>query len=567
MITNEYTMDPVKYNNLNQAQKLYVGVDNLHEKVLPKGTLIVALSGPKDWMVGNYFISIDQILNGNFNSIDLCQGVQVSPFYAKGMAPQFKTNARVYLLNEDIKVAWGETTQNPHFGTGGSIQYVVPNGKEMIISAINDTDRHNTQHGLIPINLNDFKADPRVSEEAKLQIEKIREVSSGRILDDGSIMLNNKEISMDAYEHIAIRTEIHELTSAYTCMLKEYNDGLKMHPLDIEGLKNLRHDIGQVKKDLDTAKFKFLDSSNYIGKNPNLLEGFSKEQREHLLNMGTCCPTSLNEMMEYLEKRGESLEKGFNEHEKKELGIVDKENWASIESDLKMEKAINIAYQNYSAIDPYGIIPRELLFVPQKHIAMELEAKRNMFCYLKGKDDMLGVLDNEKDDKIKEFIKSEIDSIDKYISKFEKDLSHLRNIVGDIPSMKYDNIIKYLFHKIGEKYGDIKGNRNFSTDSSMEDRIDRNNNEIIKEVKNYLSGEKGGKMKDLERLCNIRDFCDISKDIASLKELNKGSNTIKNSADICKKISELKKIQFSYIKNSIDKDLHVGKNNNNKMVI
>ncbi len=54
-IENAYTHDPIKFNNLSQARKVYAGIDSLESPVLPKDTIISTLSGPERSMLGDYF--------------------------------------------------------------------------------------------------------------------------------------------------------------------------------------------------------------------------------------------------------------------------------------------------------------------------------------------------------------------------------------------------------------------------------------------------------------------------------------------------------------------------------
>ncbi len=142
---NAYTYDPIKFNNLNQAQLIYVGVDSLDSPTLAKGKIIVALSGPEKWMIGSYYTDYEELLKNDLDSVKLCQGVQVVPFFDKNvmLLPQYKTNARLYVLNEDINAAVGDTTENSHFGPGGLQQYAIPNGREMINAANEDKEIYN----------------------------------------------------------------------------------------------------------------------------------------------------------------------------------------------------------------------------------------------------------------------------------------------------------------------------------------------------------------------------------------------------------------------------------------
>lgn len=202
LITNAYTYNPIEFNNLNQAQIGYAGIDSIQESILPKGTIITALEGPQGGFGGNYFITPNELRENNLDSIKLCQGVQVAPYQQDKSSPcQYKTNARLYVLNEDTMVAKGNTTENTHYGIGELEQIVVPNGKNMIKDAYEDNS-YNSNHTIIPLDLNNFQDDPRLSLETKEQLNDIRSEFSNNICDDGSILLNNKDLSKEAYKAI-----------------------------------------------------------------------------------------------------------------------------------------------------------------------------------------------------------------------------------------------------------------------------------------------------------------------------------------------------------------------------
>ncbi len=524
MLTNNaYTYDPIKFNNLNQAQLIYVGVDSLDSPTLAKGKIIVALSGPEKWMIGSYYTDYEELLKNDLDSVKLCQGVQVVPFFDKNvmLLPQYKTNARLYVLNEDINAAVGDTTENSHFGPGGLQQYAIPNGREMINAANEDKELYNPKHSIIPIDFNTFQTDPRLSEEIKKELQQIKASVTGNISPkDGSIELKNKEISREAYDLIKTRTSIHIMTAKYNCLMKEYTDELQKNDWNLENMKVLKRDVDEVYNDLDYLKFKFTQKCNEFQKNPELLKEFTKEQQEHLLNVDTCCSQKTYEFKNYLEKKTAYWEGKLEASEKQQLGISSENKAIDHDENSKVEKSLNKMYENYSAVDPHGIVNRKLIFAP-KHLAQEqLLLKEKLFYCLKSKDDLITLSSKTKDEKVRRYCSQQINQIDKQINKYQDAVNASAELIGELESTLYDHKIEYLLNKTqlttiesGEKF------RGITVNTEAESNIEEMYKDSMKKFESGLT-DPIDKYADMQKINDIGKFYDLSQEIEKFEKIS-----------------------------------------------
>ena len=102
----KYKEDPVLFSKTFQGQRNYVGVDSLEKATLKKGDLIVALEIPNGG--GNYFIKVEDLQKYKLNVTDMCQGVQVAPWYNNNRDQNpnkialYKPTARVIVTDKNI---------------------------------------------------------------------------------------------------------------------------------------------------------------------------------------------------------------------------------------------------------------------------------------------------------------------------------------------------------------------------------------------------------------------------------------------------------------------------------
>ncbi|HOL11045.1 MAG TPA: hypothetical protein PLH87_13035 [Bacillota bacterium] len=443
-IVSELTDKPREFHDLCQNQKFYIGNDEIKEIEYPKGTIIVALAGPEPEHIGYYFTNIEALIKSNFDSNSLCQGVQVHPYYDPRYTktPQYKTDARFYVLNEPVKVAVGEVTNNFHYGKGGLLQYAIPNSKDMILNNLKDSYKYNPDHTIIPVNLNDFELDPRLTTETKKELDVVREkaIQAGCLISgNGSIKLNNIEISKHAYLVIKFREKLHESFVRINCLKKEYVDELtkKSNERNLDKIK-------EVKDQLDWA----YSSSNCAYRNfENLkqgldvsihLQGFNKENQEYLLDATTSIPPTTREIGRYLDERINYLERSLSTHERDYLGL--NPNGKSAEfidpKNPQDEARVQQYYQKYAIFEP-NYLNRKLVFPPKESRYKVTEAKRRLLSQFKTKEDLQQFLGNLKVRKQEGIVYrrkySEYSALKKEIEATAKEIDSLS---GNIPKFK-----------------------------------------------------------------------------------------------------------------------------------
>lgn len=528
IIENEYTNEPVKYNALSQTQRYYSGWDSLNIRELAKGQIIAALTGPESTMIGDYYTEYEKLFEKDLDSVKLCQGVQVRPFYNKesDTQPQYKTNARIYVVNENVSAAYGDTTENSHFGIGGLPQLAIPNGKAILMAAIKDEQIYNPKHTLIPIDLNTFRADPRLSPELKEKLQHIKEKAGSNICaEDGSIRLENTEISRSAYKLINARMNLHVNIAKYNCLMKEYTDELQKGTRDLERMRALKKDIASIHEDISDSKYKLNQDCNKLKKNPELMKEFTKEQQAHLLNVDTCSPKATIELTEYLKRKATFLEDNLEGEEKEQLNIKvldDKKQSKGFERSGEKEKALERMYEGYSAVDPYSIVKRELVFAPY-HLAQEqILLKEKQFCYLKCKDDLMTLMDNTGDKEVKGYCKQQIHEISKILDVYDRQIKESSKLIGKIDSLEYDDKLKYLSAKT--ELGSSNLRKEYSTGAVgkvMEAEINAAKETVHKKIEEYLSKaveERNGDLKDLGKAYKLNRFSDLGNKIEQLKQ-------------------------------------------------
>jgi len=134
-------------------------------------------------------MTLEDFKNSNLDSINLCQGLQVASYYDKrneNSQLQYKTNVRFYVTNEEILSAEGVISANTNYGKGGLQQIVVPNGSEMIKETYRN-DEHSLNDNIIPIDLNKFGNDERLSGKTKEELNSVKNKFLDNLSDDGSI--------------------------------------------------------------------------------------------------------------------------------------------------------------------------------------------------------------------------------------------------------------------------------------------------------------------------------------------------------------------------------------------
>jgi|GEM_PF-5063055 len=560
LIENQHTQDPVKFNNLFQAQSGYPGVDELKPVTLPKGTIIATLSGPKKEMVGYYFISYDEVLKHGPDSIELSQGTQVKPFFRKnsGISPQYKTNIRFYVLNEDIKAAVGDTTENPHWGTGGFKQIAIPNAKEMIIAANKDKEIYNPDHSIIPVDLNSFRSDTRLSEKTKEQLQRIVEYVGKENISsaDGSVILKNCEITEPVYNLLDLRARIHENTMKYNCLMKEYIDELKKKEKDLPSIRSIREEINNTAKDMSKLKRQFEKSCAILKQNPELTKGFSEKHKNHLFNVNTCCPQIAYDLKNYLSKKTEYLEYILDPSVRQMLDIPERTKVGFIEN-LQLETRADRMYDYYSAVDQYGIIYRKLIFAPRHLAQAQQSLKENLLISLKSKDDLLTLRHSSEDGKVKEYLSQKIIELDKYIEKFQSAVMGSEELIGKVSNPMLDNHIRYLRNKVQQQIsekGGILGPT--AVDREMEININKMNTEILNRMGTVpdhaqdLSGlhDFTNRRDFINSILEIKKFSEITNEINKVSIEMRAAGSIQSRANLATRLAQLNRQQADIMK-------------------
>jgi|GEM_PF-5649433 len=164
-----------------------------------------------------------------------------------------------------------------------------------------------------------------------------------------------------------MRTEIHELTAKNNCLLKEYTDELQKEDKDINYISKISNQISNNESKLNYKKYDFEKNCEYLSEKSSLLDGFTGEPKEHILNVGTCCPKETLEKSEYLKAKASDLEKNLSYDEKRLLSIEDdtsRDKLNNFRESTKLEESIKEDYENYTSLDPEGIVNRRLIYTP-----------------------------------------------------------------------------------------------------------------------------------------------------------------------------------------------------------
>ena len=121
--------DPVEIAKSSQGDFPYTGVDEYQNILLKKGDILFA---GEPFPTG-YMVSEKTITDVGNNATKLFEGVQVKPYYVRGMdSAEYRKIMGAYKFNEDINLATGITLSNPQFGPGGLTQYFVPDFQEAV---------------------------------------------------------------------------------------------------------------------------------------------------------------------------------------------------------------------------------------------------------------------------------------------------------------------------------------------------------------------------------------------------------------------------------------------------
>ncbi len=441
----KYQKDPELFSKTFQAQRGYIGVDTLKKATLKEGDLIVALEIPNGG--GNYFITVEDLQKYKLNVTDMCQGVQVSPFYNnnKDQNPKkialYKPTARVYYVAQDTEVAIGATTQNPQYGKGGLTQIVVPHGAVLTKEAYENKERMDLP--LRPINLADYRNDSILPNSVYERLEALEKEFSPYInKENGYLHLQNQELPKQVNEVIKTRTATHEGAAKINCALHDYEKELMRSDKDIDYLKELKEEIEEYKKDLSVLE-EDLDKKNAkVLSNPELLKTVSKEEQAHLLDSTTCIPSQVVEQEVYLEQKVAYLEQQLPAHEKALLGIKDKET--TFTQNPAMEQQISQMYGDITRDPDFDV--REFAGRENVYEIHNPPYKWDLMHQYIGKEQLYQIQGLAGDKETQNFCKQNIQDIDSRIGELEhqwnKDLAQGNN--------SFDEKLKYMRQKTME---------------------------------------------------------------------------------------------------------------------
>lgn len=514
----KYKENPVLFNKMFQGQEGYIGVDNLENSIIKNGELIVALEMPNGG--GNYFLPVKEFEKFNLDVTALCQGVQVSSYYKKevtGLVAQYKTTARLYVVNLELNVAIGNTTANPQYGPGGITQILVPNGFEITQDAYSNFNNPDyTKHSpLIPVNLNNYKLDSRFSPSTQAKIDEISNLYKDNTnKKDGYIDLKNKDIKLKVYRAIEQKKLLHEQIVTYNCLMKEYTDELRNPKMVLEYTEELKEKLYESKMDLEREKYVLNNQIMKLKKTPDLLKGMSKENIEHLLNSGNCCPKSTLEQSVYLENELQFLENSLSIEEKIKLNITisqKKDNTKCFVIDPSKEHEIKEMYKDVtreSDMEVPALDHRELVHKPNVD-----PFKRELLCNLKAKDNLNAISMKTDDLKVKKLCSEKLKEVNINLDKVEAQITSR----GIIDKTTFDDKVDYLKLKVNnlQRY-------------SPENKI--LNNEYDEKQINELSINilESNKISGGKSLKTINEFCNIStKVITQEKEIQEMSKIYK----------------------------------------
>ncbi len=107
-----------------QGSGKYPGIDNYKDITLRKGTVIYR--GEPNGT--EFFTTKSAIERSGRDATAIFEGLQVE----KNQIHGYRRNMQGYMVNEDVKAAFGITKANPQFGKGGLPQIFVPNVQELI---------------------------------------------------------------------------------------------------------------------------------------------------------------------------------------------------------------------------------------------------------------------------------------------------------------------------------------------------------------------------------------------------------------------------------------------------
>jgi|GEM_PF-5580510 len=112
-----------------QGSSPYFGVDEYVDKLYPKGTILYA----GEPFPSGYFSTKEAIMETGQDATRLFKGVQVKPFYQKGMSNAiYRDTMGAYQLNVDLIGANGLAKANPQFGEGGLEQIFMADFNELL---------------------------------------------------------------------------------------------------------------------------------------------------------------------------------------------------------------------------------------------------------------------------------------------------------------------------------------------------------------------------------------------------------------------------------------------------
>ena len=474
--------------------------------------------------------------------MSLCQSYQVAAFYDESTNKDiatYKPKGGIYVVNEPIKVAKGPTIANTQYGPGGAEQLVMPNGKNKIQEALKDKD-FKESHPLIPIDLNKFEKQKEISKESKEQLLQIKELNFNDIDEkEGTINLKNREINVDVYKVMALKTELHENLCKQLGALNEYSKELEKSNFNIEYLKEHKNLFIKYTKISEKIKTPLNDAIDKIKLKPELLKNIPEKYKEHLLNQDKYCLEEIKELKKYALEKISYQEKQLSQEEKAFLNIP-KEELPNKEFTINenKEKLYNEFYENLTRegiTDQLGY--RRRVYSP--YLEQRPEA---LFVRLKMKDELNNLKAKSNNIEIKEICNKEIEKLDKEISRLTEEIKnnpvHYKTDINEK--------IEYLKEKVNNKERYIEGFEKLN-DSKVENEIDKiydgvitlkdnkfMDYDFIEETTLIMSSKNNIEDIKSEVLCNLYT-------IDKLKDVYTNSND-KNVKEFCsEKIKELNK--------------------------
>lgn len=346
--------NPVTYNELYQIQSGYPGLDMLESAQIKKGELFAIVELPNPNGGGDYFMPLKELNKYGLDAQALCNVYQVGPFFDKNKKPKpkiatYKPIVRLYMANEDLSVAKGNTYANPQYGRGGAVQMVRPFGRDEIKKADLDVD-FKSQHPILPIDLNNEEFINKIPDKSKKELYEIMHKYKGSINKDGTFDLKNTEIDSKVYKIIDLKKQLHENVNTQISLLYEYNKELNNPNKNIKYIKKLKDDLRKLENYNENNKDDLIDSIEVVKENPSLTKSMVEADKEHLLNPANYCLDENKQMLTYAKEKMNYLEANLSKEEREKIGIsknIDEVSNFKINKDLENKMDSLYSYINF----------------------------------------------------------------------------------------------------------------------------------------------------------------------------------------------------------------------------